>query len=332
MNLITGATGLVGAHLLLHLLKNDEEVTALYRSENKKNQVKRFFKSYQVEELFEKINWQKGDILDIPSLEEAMHHVDYVYHCAALISFDPSEYETLTKTNIEGTANVVNVALHKGIKKLCYVSSIAALGDPKNPHEMVNEETEWDPAKPHSDYALSKYGAEHEVFRGFQEGLDVVIVNPGVILGSGFWQQGSGVLFDKIAKGLEFYSKGQTGFVSAFDVVKIMKLAMKSNLVNERFIVIAENKSFDEIAFKIADALHLPRPKYEAKPWMTILGYKFDYIFSKLFFRKRQLSRAMAKSMHTKEHFLNEKVLNTFHFSFEKIDDVIIELSKKYKK
>lgn len=331
MNLITGATGLVGAHLALYLLEQKESVRAIYRADDKKLQVELFFKSYNEIELFEKIEWVKGDILDIPSLEHAMKNVEYVYHCAACISFDPAKYEILSKTNIEGTANVVNVALNQNIKKLCYVSSIAALGDPKTDEEIVDEDTEWDAGKPHSDYALSKHGAEHEVYRGYYEGLDMVIINPGVILGAGFWQQGSGVLFDKIAKGLKFYSTGQTGFVSAWDVVKIMYIATKSTVVNERFIVISETKSFDDIAFKISDALSVRRPNIKVKLWMSTLGYKLDYILSKLFFRKRQLSRAMAKSMHSKENFSNQKVINAFDFKFEKIDDVIVELAKKYK-
>ena len=331
MNLITGATGLVGAHLAVLLLEKKETVKALYRSENKINQVKSFFELYQKSDLFEKIDWIKGDILDIPSLEAAMQNVKYVYHCAAHISFDPSEADQLTQVNVEGTANVVNMALSTGVVKLCHVSSIAALGDPKSADEIVDENTDWDAAKPHSDYALSKYGAEHEVYRGYFEGLDMVIVNPGVILGAGFWQQGSGVLFDQIAKGLPFYSKGQTGFVRAWDVVQIMIIAMNSQVVNDRFIIISETKTFEDIAFKIADALGAKRPRFEAKPWMTTLGYKLDYLISKLLFKKRHLSRAMAKSMHSKENFSNQKALQAFDFAFEKIDQVILELAKKYR-
>jgi len=331
MNLITGATGLVGAHLSLLLLEKKEPVKALYRTKEKINQVKLFFDLYQKTSLFDKIEWIKGDILDIPSLEVAMKNTAYVYHCAAHISFDPNDANLIMSVNIEGTANVVNMALSQGVKKLCHVSSIAALGDPKTANEIVDENTEWDASKPHSDYALSKYGAELEVFRGYYEGLNMVIVNPGVILGAGFWQQGSGVLFDQIKKGIKFYSKGQTGFVSAWNVAEIMILSMKSEAVNQRFVVISENKFFADMAIKIADALGVTRPKYEAKPWLTTIGYTLDYILNKIFFTKRQLSRALVKSMHSKETFSHQKVVQTFNYSFEKIDQTIEKIAEKYR-
>lgn len=178
MVLVTGGTGLVGSHLLLHLIENGENVRAIYRTKNNIQKAKSVFELYKKEALFEKIEWLEADILDVPSLETAFINVDYVYHCAALISFDPKEEEALRKINIEGTANMVNFSIALGVKKFCFVSSIAALGD-LAPHETyITEETDWNPEKPHSDYAISKYGSEMEVWRAHQEGLDVIIVNP----------------------------------------------------------------------------------------------------------------------------------------------------------
>ena len=188
MILVTGATGLVGSHLLLHLLQNGEEVRALYRNQENIQKTKALFQWKNQSDLFEKINWFQGCITEIPSLEIAFQDIDYVYHCAAVISFNPNDEEILRKANIEGTANIVNFCLAKNIKKLCYVSSIAALGDLQEHENIITEETEWNPEKPHSDYAITKYGAEMEVWRGQEEGLDSIVVNPGVILGPGFWQ------------------------------------------------------------------------------------------------------------------------------------------------
>ncbi len=200
MILVTGGTGLVGAHLLLHLIENGEQVRAIYRTEANCVKTKALFSHYHKEHLFGAIEWIPGDILDIPSLEMAFQDIKQVYHCAALISFDPKDEDAIRKTNIEGTANIVNFCLAKKTEKLCFVSSIAALGD-LAPHESeITETTEWNPEKPHSDYAISKYGAEMEVWRGQQEGLKVIIVNPGVILGPGFPSQGSGTLFTTIKK------------------------------------------------------------------------------------------------------------------------------------
>ena len=205
MILVTGGTGLVGSHLLLHLLEKGENVRAIYR--NKKNivKVKSLFDYYDKVDLVDKIDWIEADILDIPSLEIAFENVDYVYHCAGFISFDPNDENQLRKVNIEGTANIVNFCIAKKIVKLCHVSSIAALGDLTANQIILTENTEWNPEKLHSDYAISKYGAEMEIWRGQQEGLKAVIVNPGVIFGPRFWNQGSGAFFSTIKKGIPFY-------------------------------------------------------------------------------------------------------------------------------
>ena len=181
MILITGGTGFVGSHLLLYLLEKEEKIRALYRNPAKIAFVKSLFRYYKKEPLFEKIEWFEADITDIPQLENAFADVDFVYHCAALVSFDPSDEEILRKTNIEGTANVVNLSLSNAVKKLCFVSSIAASGDLQEHEDTITEATEWNPEKYHSDYAISKYGAEMEIWRAQQEGLNVVIANSTVV-------------------------------------------------------------------------------------------------------------------------------------------------------
>ena len=165
--------------------------------------------------------------------------IDYVYHCAALISFDTKDYYKLRKINIEGTANIVNLCITHKVKKLCYVSSIAALGNTLD-QSIITEETHWNTEADNSVYAISKYGAEIEVWRGAQEGLNSVIVNPGVILGPGFWHSGSGVLFKKVYKGLSHYVTGTTGYVDVIDVVEIMTQLIHSDINNQRYIIVSE--------------------------------------------------------------------------------------------
>ena len=244
MILVTGGTGLVGAHLLLQLTANETEIRAIYRNEKNIRKTQSLFQLYGKEAQFHKIQWMEGDIIDVPSLEKAFQGVTHVYHCAALISYNPKDENKLRKTNIEGTANIVNFCIDYKVSKLCHVSSIAALGDLKPNETIITEETEWNPEHYHSDYAISKYGAEMEIWRGQQEGLNVVIVNPGVIFGAGFWQQGSGMFFSAVQKGFPFYTNGTTGYVSATDVASVMIQLMNSNISGERFSVIAENQSF----------------------------------------------------------------------------------------
>lgn len=327
MVLVTGGTGLVGAHLVLHLIENGEIVRAIYRNPDNIQKTKALFLLYKKDILFEKIEWVSADINDVPSLELAFKNIKYVYHCAALISFDPKDEDLIRKTNIEGTANIVNLCIAKNIKKLCFVSSIAALGDLKEFEKTITEDTEWNPEKHHSDYAISKYGAEMEVWRGQQEGLEVVIVNPGVIIGPGFQEQGSGIFFKKIQEGLPFYTNGITGFVAVKDVVRISFELMKSTLHNDRFTLIAENMVYREFLNTIADALKAKRPTIHASPFLVTVFSKIDWFISNVFRQKRKLGREAAKSSYSKNQYSNEKIKNILKTDFLDIKTYIQEIS-----
>lgn len=328
MILVTGGTGLVGAHLLLHLIENGEKVRAIYRSIASIEKTKSLFAICRKESLFDQIEWISADITEIPSLEIAFQNIDTVYHCAALISFDPKDEGILRKTNIEGTANIVNFCIANQIKKLCFVSSIATLGD-LLPHEkLITEETEWNPEKYHNDYAISKYGAEMEIWRGQQEGLEVIIVNPGVILGSGFREQGSGQLFTKVKNGLKFYTMGSTGFVAVTDVVRIAHELMRSEIKNERFTLIAENSVFRDILNAMADSFGVQRPKTHAKPFLMEILWRLDWLVSNVFRQKRKLSKATARASYSENTYSNQKIKDTLKIDFVDIRNYIKEISK----
>ena len=341
MILVTGGTGLVGAHLLLNLAEGEVVVRAIYRESQSIEKTKSLFRLYQKEHLFFKIDWVQADIIDVPSLEMAFKNIDYVYHCAGLISYDPNDENALRKTNIEGTANIVNFCIEYKIKKLCHVSSIAALGNlashetgPSSKSELakqITEETEWNPEASHSDYAISKHGAEMEIWRGQQEGLNVVIVNPGVIFGTGFWNQGSGKFFSGIKKGFPFYTNGSTGYVGVTDVVKIMVQLMESYIAGERFIVVAENISFKKVIFEIAEKLHARKPGIEAKPWLLNIAWRLDWLVSTIFRTKRKLSKYGANSLTSSDFISNEKIKNALNFEFQDIDSVIEEVTSLQK-
>ena len=331
MILVTGGTGLVGAHLLLHLIENGDNVRAIYRNKKKIEKAKSVFDLYKKSHLFESIQWIEADILDVPSLENAFIDIEYVYHCAALISFDPKDEDLVRKTNIEGTANIVNFCIAKQVKKLCFVSSIAALGDLASHETIITEEIEWNPEKPHSDYAISKYGAEMEVWRGWQEDLDVVIINPGVIMGpipkSKFNEQGSAELYTKVANGLSFYTLGSTGFVTVDDVVRIAVTLMKSEIKNERFTLISDNIVFRDVLNTIADALKVKRPANHASPLLMKIIWKIDWFLSTFFLKKRQITKATAKSSYTKDIYSNEKIKTALKTEFKNVHEYIKEVS-----
>ncbi|MFN7332195.1 MAG: SDR family oxidoreductase, partial [Flavobacterium sp.] len=319
-----------------HLIQEGEScVRAIYRDTQQIEKTRSLFAWYQKESLFDRIDWMVGDITDIPSLEIAFEKVTHVYHCAAQISFNPNEESALRKINIEGTANIVNVCIDKNIQKLCHVSSIAALGDPLQNQTVIDEETEWNPEVLHSDYALTKYGAEMEVWRGQQEGLQVVIVNPGIILGPYplNWdaRKGSGSLFTSLKKGLPFYTQGFSAYISVQDVVILIKKIMEAPIHGERFALVAENRSFKDIQFTIADKLGVKRPGFEAKPWILALGWRLDKLLSLLSGRPRKLSRQSAASLCSPELISNEKVKRTFAYTFQPIDAYIDQIIQAFR-
>ncbi len=331
MILVTGATGLVGSHLLISLLEENNSVKALYRSEKNIEKVKNVFAYKNKLSLFDKIIWIKGDITDIPSLNIAFENFTTVYHCAALISFDPKEEEKLRKTNIEGTANIVNCCIDFGVKKLCHVSSIAALGDTKHGETTITEETEWNPEKNHGDYAITKYGAEMEVWRGFQEGLEVVIVNPGVIFGFGFPEQGSSVIFKSLKKGLSFYTKGKTGIIAVEDVVNCMIQLVNKGVNGQQYTLVAENTSLETLLFIIADALDVKKPSICANKTLTNFAWRMDWFLSKIIGKKRSFTKATAKSSHSVDIYDNSKVKVELDYHFLDMKKYLINLTEEYK-
>ncbi|WP_297334659.1 NAD-dependent epimerase/dehydratase family protein [Flavobacterium sp.] len=330
MILVTGGTGLVGAHLLLQLTEGSMPVRALYRTEAGKAKTRNLFAHHGKEALFEKISWAQGDITDIPSLEEAFGGITHVYHCAALISYDPADEELLRKVNIEGTANIVNLALAYGCRKLCHVSSVAALGDPKEEETVITEETEWNPEVKHSDYGISKHGAEMEVWRGLQEGLETVMVNPALIFGYGFWKQGSGTIFKTIDEGHYFYTKGNCGVIAAEDVATVMVQLMQSSIAGEKYTLVAEHMPIKELFDTIANGMGKRRPPVNASRLMTSVAWRFDWLISKLLRRKRVITRFVARVSHNKTYYSTEKINSTLQLNFKEPKAYIKELAAQY--
>ena len=333
MILVTGSTGLVGSHLLYKLVSNNEKVRAIYRTERKLANVKSVFATYTSnhESLFKKIEWVKADLLDIPALSVTFKDVTYVYHCAAFVSFEPNKYQILRKTNIEGTANIVNLCLSNTISKLCYVSSIATLGSAIN-NEEITEDTVWNPEDDHNVYAITKYGAEMEVWRATQEGLHVVIINPSVILGAGIWRYGTGSLFKKAHKGFKYYTSGTIALIAVEDVVSIMIALTKSDIVNERFVLVAEHWTYKRFLQSLSKSVKVKPPEKMASSWLLKLAWKLDWLKTKLTGKRRQLTRHIVISLSTETKYNNNKIKRALNYKFKSIDETIATIGDHYLK
>ena len=330
MILVTGATGFVGAHLLYQLVETNENVRAIYRSENTIEKVKQVFSLHGADvSLISKVEWFKADITDVPSMITAFRGVRKVYHCAALISFNPKDYREMRKVNIHGTAIIVNLSIDAKVDKICFVSSIASIGN-TNHGGLTTEENEWNQQDDNSGYSITKFGAEMEVWRASQEGIDVVIVNPGIILGAGFWNVGSGKFFSKIYNGLKYYTEGITGFVGVKDVVKTMIFLTNSTIKNERFILVSENKSYKEIFFLIADAFDKKRPYKKVYRWQMEILWRVSSFLSIVTRKEPLLSKYAAKSANSISWYTSKKIKKTLPFKFQTIEEVVNDVSENY--
>jgi len=325
MIFVTGGTGLVGSHILLKLSQDGEPFKALKRPSSSLNICRNVFSEYNQAELFTRINWVDGDVNDIPSLEIAIQNCDYILHCAAIVSFHPSDAGLLKKVNIEGTANVMNVALTSSVKKVGYISSIAALG--RNSTEgIVDEDCHFTSTKLVSNYAFSKYYAEQEVWRASQEGLDVVIINPSVILGPGDWTKGSSQIFQRIHKGLKFYSTGSTGYVDVVDVANALISLLFSEIKNERFIVNGANLKYRDIFDRIAESFDKPKATIRVSPLLKEIAWRLEVIRSFISGKNPLITKETANSAMTEVSYSTEKIIKTIGFIFTDIDITI----KKY--
>lgn len=333
MILVTGGTGLVGAHLLYHLCHKHESIIATRRASSDLNRVKKVFGYYttDVEELFNRISWVEADVTDLLNLSKAFEGITEVYHTAAFISFKPSDYKKMRAINITGTANVVNCCIDFKVKKLCYVSSIAAIDEAPN-KEMIDETNEWNTEIPSSGYSISKYGSEMEVWRASQEGIPVVIVNPGVIIGPGFWETGSGSLFTKVYKKLKFYTEGITGFVSVNDVVQPMIQLMNSEIQNERFILVSENWTYKKLFTTMAKALGVPAPKTKASKLSVEILWRLEFVRTKLFGGNPLITKPAAKSIFKKCLYDNSKIKDALDYEFESVEKTITESANLFLK
>jgi nucleoside-diphosphate-sugar epimerase len=327
MILVTGATGLVGSRLLFDLIASGQSVRAMKRSGSRMTRVNACFAGR--EDLARKIEWVEGDITDVFSLEAALIGINRVYHCAAIVSFQPSDHKRMLHVNITGTANVVNLCLASGIEKLCYVSSVAALGRISG-SDIIDENSVWKSSQMNSGYAVSKYGAEREVWRGIAEGLSAVIVNPGVIIGPGNWKTDSSMLFTRVARGLRFYTRGSTGFVDLEDVTRAMIQLMDSEVSGQRFILVSENVPFRDVMNRIADTIGVSRPDIYAGPLLSGFAWRMELLRGWVTGKKPVITKETARSATNRFCYSSDKIRKEFGFKFRPVMEAIDRTAEKF--
>lgn len=334
MILVTGGTGLVGSHLLYDLTRSGKKVRVLKRAGSNVGNVKKVFSYYSenADALLKNIEWVDVDLLDVYAILEAMEGVTHVYHCAAMVSFEKKHQTEMTRINVEGTANMVNAALEKNIVKFCHVSSIASLGRAEK-GGITSEETFWKSSPDNSNYSVTKYAAEREVWRATEEGLNTVIVNPSLIVGGGNWTQSSSNMFSKGYRGIKFYSEGTNGFVDVRDVVTIMIKLMESPISGQRFLLNGENESFRNYFDMIHLGFGKPKSSIKAGKFLTGFAWRADALRSFLTGSPALITRETSISANRKSVFSNEKIKKAFpDFQFIPLKKSIEDTCKLYLK
>jgi dihydroflavonol-4-reductase len=324
LTLISGGTGFLGSYIICRLLKQGKKVRAIRRPSSRMNEFDLISRVNMVttEEL-KNLEWRNADILNTADLEELFEDVSEVIHAAAIVSFLPGDKYRLLENNITGTANLVNLSLQHGIKKFGYISSVAALGRSDAEDPMVTEKNIWEESRHNTSYAVSKHLAELEVWRGIAEGLNAVIVNPGIILGVGDFNRNTGKIFGVAWKEIKFYTPGITGFVDVRDVAKVITELMDKNIFNERFILVSENLPFRELYNRAADAFKKRRPGINTPRWMANFGYRGLALLSGFTGKEPLLTKETTNAAYNKFYYDNSRIRKALDFEFIPIDETI---------
>ncbi len=331
MILVTGGTGLLGSHLLLALVREHKKVLAVKRPSSDLDELQRIFRrhSSEGEKLFRLIDWVDADLLDPLGIEPLLVDVDRIYHCAGMVSFSKRNRQRMTDFNVQSTAYLVNACLRVGGKRLVHVSSSSAIGKAA-PGEKAHEELIWSEAKNHTTYSVSKFRSEMEVWRGMEEGLDALIVNPAIILGDGFWTRGSSSLFHRVARGMRNSTPGMTGYVGVGDVVEAMILLMESSLSGERFLLSEGNYTYSEMMENISEALGTPvKMKYIGQGMLRFLA-RLD-CFRELLTGKRILTAEQAVAAFHTSMFSSSKIRKELNFKFTPMTKVVQQVAEHYR-
>ena len=324
MILVTGSSGLVGSHILYDLIGKKEKVRAVYRSERRKNRVKKLFDYYNTalnqSHSFDAIDWFQADVLDIDALNESFDGVQKVIHCAALVSFHKLDFHRCMTVNRIGTENVVNICLKKKVQKLCYISSTAALGSTNHP---ITEKTRWEPGSEVSGYSVSKYSAEKEAFRGAAEGLNTSIINPCVIIGPGNWHRSSLTILKAGSKGMKYYPSGGNAIVDARDVSNIVLKLLYSEESGEKYLTIGHNISFKDLFGLIAKSMNQKAPtKKLNKTLAYITAFTIENTY-RIFRKRSPISIESIQSAYKTQEYSNEKVKKRFDYEFHSLENTM---------
>jgi nucleoside-diphosphate-sugar epimerase len=322
MILITGATGFLGRFLVQEFAQAGYDVRALVRRKNHP----------AVTAFPAKVTLAEGDLLDVPSLVEAMREVQFIIHAGAMVSFQRKDQAVMRKVNEEGTANVVNVALEADVKKIVNVSSVSALARAGSTG-IITEKNTWKESKLNPYYGKTKYLAEKQIFRGVEEGLPAVQALPTLIMGAGDWSQGTPKLFQQIASGYPFVPSGTNGWVGAEDVARGCRLLLESDFQKgERFILCSENLTYEKAFRLIAESVGKKAPSLKVGKGIGAFIGSASERLAEWFGQEALVTAESARTAGQTYRYDSSLFQKTFDYSFEPMAEVFKKMALAYLK
>jgi dihydroflavonol-4-reductase len=320
--LVTGGTGFLGAYVIRELIEKGWAVRAIRRGSS--------LPAFIPADSLAQVEWVTGDILDVVALEEAMEGVAGVIHAAAKVSFAGRDRHELFSINVEGTANVVNMALLQNVRRFVHVSSVAALGR-TGQGEHVTEKKSWEESKYNTTYAISKFRGEVEVWRGIGEGLPAVVINPSTILGYGDWNSSSCTLFRSAYQEFPWYTEGINGFVDVQDTARAIVRLLDTDISGERYILNGDNWTFRRLLETIAAGFGKKPPTREATALLAGIAWRMERMKSLFSGRPAILTRESALVARSSTTFDSGKVLQQLSgFRFTPLEETITEACEAY--
>lgn len=320
--LVTGATGLVGSYVVRTLIANGYSDITIIRRATSNNAL--------IHDVVDRLKIVETDLNDLVGLEAAIRDRTHVIHCGALVSFDSRDRRPLIKTNVEGTANLINLSVEFGIKKFIHMSSIAALGRNSQEGGVTDEYTPFEENPSNSYYSITKYQGELEVWRGKAENLDVRVLLPGLILGSGFWKVGTNGFFNHVWRGSPFYPTGTTGFVDVRDLAEFAMRMLNYQGVEEKFLMIGHNVTYRQFLDTIAKALGKKTPYIRARKWILDAAWRLDKLRCLVTGSRPMLTRETATTSSKQYLFDNSKSLSIPGFQYTDFDQTIKDIAGQY--
>lgn len=250
---VTGATGFIGSNLTRSLIRDGHEVVAMALKGTHHPYLKNL----------RGLILKEGNVLDFDSVKKSMKGCDHAYHLAGMVSHNRKDFNKLYAVHVEGTKNVLLAAMDLGLKKVTYTGTVSYLGFSSDNSHLLNEDDTFDENKLSKfGYEYTKWLAELEALKAYENGLDVSITLPAVVYGQGDFSMYRGEIFRSIKSGrVKAAFPGGNGVVSVDDIVDAHKLVMQKGKPGRKYIFSNENLESIKIINTIARTVGRPEIK-----------------------------------------------------------------------